>query len=87
MRANEPATFARGGDRTLAVPVLAPGELAVLRMPSKDREHSVSNLLLNSTPHTPGGKRARSALDAVGARCAHAANRYTRNTHAGKIGL
>jgi hypothetical protein len=45
-----------------------------------------SYLLLNSTPHTAGGKRARNAPDAGGARCAHAANRYTRNTHAGKIG-
>ena len=45
-----------------------------------------SNLLLNSIANTAGGKRARNAPDAGGARCAHAANRYTRNTHAGKIG-
>jgi hypothetical protein len=73
---------------TLAVPVLAPGELAVLCMPPKEREHLVFKPpALNRSILAGDIKKAGNAQRARYAGLAHAAKRYTRIAHAAEIGL
>src|SRR6476469_387165 len=86
MRANEPAILLAEAMGHWQFRCLRPVNLQSFVCRRKIVSIHFSDLLLNSTPHAAGGKRARNALDAGGARCTHAANRYTRNTHAGKIG-
>ncbi len=77
MRANEPAILLTEAMGHWQFRCLRPVNLQSFTCRRKIVSIHFSDLLLNSTPHAAGGKRARNAPDAGGARCAHAANRYT----------
>jgi len=77
MRANEPAILLTEARGHWQFRCLRPVNLQSFVCRRKIVSIHFSDLLLNSTPHAAGGKRARNALDAGGARCTHAANRYT----------